>query len=402
MPVETKDGGFPMKLILPAQKVRRTFHTSEEVFDFLSDQKEFWRKLNENRPQPLFAQPTASTVLDDATTTPISRALAHEGKPKSALQQLEQDGAIISDGLYGKFVASTHEWSPEAYPGAVALSASAIRPASSFTSAGQHRVHYYFLHSVLAAISEKLSNDKLLKSEGSLVSDLIAETQGLRDEAETLRGEIADWQAGHKISTEADTEAFNKKMNELIEEATSKLATSLAESNAKILELEDKVRNRLILEAPTTYWNEKARWHQGTAIVFGVIFLATVVGGVWWLSHYGVSVVANAYEEIIGNRQDQGLSWLVPLAFLTIPAIAIGWLLRHVSRVIVQSIALGADARLRGTIATTYSALTAENSATPAELAIALNALFRPIDGSAHAEIAPPNIHDILQMGNKP
>ncbi len=102
---------------------------------------------------------------------------------------------------------------------------------------------------------------------------------------------------------------------------------------------------------------------------------------------------------VVGERANPGLLALVPLAFITLPTLAFAWLLRHVSRIIVQNLSLQADAQLRGTIATTYSALVHEQRGTTPELAIALNALFRPVDGSGHAEIAPPNVKDIIEMG---
>ena len=110
--------------------------------------------------------------------------------------------------------------------------------------------------------------------------------------------------------------------------------------------------------------------------------------------------MADAHRQIVGDRQDIGLLALVPLAFVTMPSLALAWLLRHVSRVIVQNIALAADASLRGTIATTYSALTIDRETSQAELAIALQALFRPVDGSDHAEISPPNLQEIIELSS--
>lgn len=173
----------------------------------------------------------------------------------------------------------------------------------------------------------------------------------------------------------------------------------LSDTRASIEDFEQMVTERLALEAPTAFWTAKAKSHRNVAILFGVIFLATIAGGVYWITHHGVALVADAYQTIVGDRETPGLLALVPLAFITLPTLGLAWVLRHVSRIVVQNLALQADAQLRGTIANTYTALTSQNQSTPAELAIALNALFRPIDGSGHAEIAPPNIRDILEAG---
>ncbi len=63
-----------------------------------------------------------------------------------------------------------------------------------------------------------------------------------------------------------------------------------------------------------------------------------------------------------------------------------------------QNLSLQADARLRGATARTYLALTAKERPSEAQLAIALQALSRPLDGSEHAEVAPPNLAEIFKL----
>jgi hypothetical protein len=111
-----------------------------------------------------------------------------------------------------------------------------------------------------------------------------------------------------------------------------------------------------------------------------------------------VELVADAVDRIVGDRDAAALT-LVPIAFITIPALAFAWVLRHLSRIIIQNLSLEADARLRGTITMTFKALAADRTMNDAELAIALQALFRPIDGKDHSEIAPPSLGDILKLG---
>jgi hypothetical protein len=106
--------------------------------------------------------------------------------------------------------------------------------------------------------------------------------------------------------------------------------------------------------------------------------------------HHGVTLVADAYQTIVGDRETPGPLALAPLAFITLPKLGLAWGLRHMSRIVLQSPTRRADAQLCGTIANPYTALISQNQSTPAELAIALNALFRPIDDSGHAEIALP------------
>src|SRR5690606_6190088 len=97
--------------------------------------------------------------------------------------------------------------------------------------------------------------------------------------------------------------------------------------------------------------------------------------GVIWLVKYGATFTEEAVSRIIGDRVSAGLEVFLPLAFITLPALAVAWFLRHVSRVIIQNMSLAADAQLRGTIATTYRALVSEKQASDGELAITLQAL---------------------------
>lgn len=400
MPVETNNGDFPMRLILPLQKVRKTFRSAEEVKEFLQSEIEYWQELYQSVHRlPHYQQPPTPGFIARATYEPFRNASSQGLQPNSALEELERHGAIISDGTLGIFCRETHDRSPDAYLGAVLLAAASLRPLSDFHDLGQQRVVLNNLYSAMAGIAPLVEARKTNSAEQKILGDLISDTQDARDEAEGLRIAIAEWQAKHQEDTKDAATTFSADMSSLIEKATSELNTSLEQSNAKIEELEKKVRERLILEAPTTYWTKKASGHQRVAGIFGAIFLATLVGSVLWLTHYGVDLVSEAYTKIVGaDRANTGLLALVPLAFITLPTLAVAWLLRHVSRVIVQSMSLGADARLRGTIATTYGALTVDRPGSEAELAIALNALFRPIDGSAHAEISPPNIRDVMEM----
>jgi len=267
------------------------------------------------------------------------------------------------------------------------------------------RVHFSAFASLIVALDQIQNAERNNKAERQQLQDLMVEVQAIRDKtAELIETEkrLLDEQVSAaakqvRVATE-QVELSNTSFSESLIKAEASLSALLKASKATINDLEEKTKTRIILEAPTKYWSDKANGHRTTAIAFGLVFLAALAAGTYWLTHHGVSLVADAHKQIVGDRQEAGLLALVPLAFITLPTLAFAWLLRHVSRIIVQNISLGADARLRGTIATTYGALTHDRPANPAELAIALQALFRPIDGSAHSEIAPPNIQEIMEM----
>lgn len=333
--------------------------------------------------------------------TPFEEALRIQEKPLDAIGLLETKGAIISDGIYGRHLKTIRQEKPKLYVGAAAAVAAYLGPHNTWPDASRNPLSIGQWFSGLGGTIEFLSQTRSTKAEAKALERVITTAQAHRAEAEEIKLEFQNWQDATRKEFQAEIEALRQSSADTFKSVRSQLAQSLLDSNTRTAELEDKVRKRLILEAPTTYWSNKANSHTKIAALFGLIFLGSLGFGIYWLTHWGVDLVATAHERIVGNAQDPGLLALVPLAFITLPTLAFAWLLRHVSRVIVQNMALGADARLRGTIATTYSALTLEQDASPAELAIVLNALFRPVDGSTHTEIAPPNLVDLLEMVKK-
>ncbi|QND65144.1 hypothetical protein HB777_15405 [Mesorhizobium loti] len=391
MPIKSTDGGYPVRFSVPNQRWSKVFRTQEDLQKFLTSEIKHWEEQNQPRHFPLPAGPQGLQFLDPLTTRIFQDALNTGPHPEEALKIVEERGAILSEGLYGRLLSNLKAEKPNLYPGAVAAIAVRLGPSNPWPDQGSGRQPFPWAVwlSGLGAILE-LVPVKAAKTEAEQLASVVSDALAHRDEAEEMKRGFETWREKTQTDTGADINKFRQSSADAVKFAQAQLAQALADSNARILELEDKVRNRLVLEAPTSYWSKKANDHVKIAFGFGALFLLGLGFGTFWLTHYGVDLVANAHQRIVGNVQDPGLLALVPLAFITLPTLAFAWLLRHVSRVIVQNLALGADARLRGTIAATYSALTADQAATPAELAIVFNALFRPVDGSTHSEIAPP------------
>lgn len=401
MPVKSKDGGYPIRFSVPDQRWSKTFLNAEELNSFLKAEIKHWQELNQPKSFPLPQGAQGLAFLDPLTTTIFVDAQNAVPNPEEALKIVEERGAILSEGSYGRFLTKLKAEKPKLYPGAVAAIAASLGPQNAWPDqGGRQQLPWAVWLSGLAAILE-LVPTKAAKLEADHLANLVSDALAHRDEVEEMKRAFEAWREKTQSETGSDIDKFQRSAAEAVKFAQAQFALALDSSNTRILELEDKVRNRLVLEAPTTYWSNKANGHVKIALGFGAIFLLGLGGGTYWLTHYGVDLVADAHQRIVGNVQDPGLLALVPLAFITLPTLAFAWLLRHVSRVIVQNLALGADARLRGTIAATYSALTADQAATSAELAIVFNALFRPVDGSTHSEIAPPNLSDLLEMAGK-
>lgn len=309
---------------------------------------------------------------------------------------------MLSEGRQAKFLAKLKAEDPALYPGAFAAIASTLTPI---------REHYLTAQGNRYPMPWSLWMSGL----GGLLKFIEAERSGaparvefnqLADKAkdtlatlETQARESSELYSTNQQRLDDLAQAHSKVFDRTLSSFETAFAQQLNDARISLEDFERLVRERLAIEAPTAFWTAKAKSHRNVAILFGVIFLAAIASGVYWITHFGVDLVADAYRTIVGDRETPGLLALVPLAFITLPTLGFAWILRHISRIVVQNLALQADAQLRSTIANTYTALTSQNKSTPAELAIALNALFRPIDGSGHAEIAPPNIRDILEAG---
>ena len=169
-------------------------------------------------------------------------------------------------------------------------------------------------------------------------------------------------------------------------------ATSTIEGSSQILEKEKadwaiftgNARNewetlrktfesQLRLEAPATYWRERAaitsaaarRWLVAFSAMALAIIVVVVLAGPGFLQHVSASNSPGPFTT---------------LAFLSIPALTALWVLKHVARLFVTNVERSADAKLRETMATTFLALTKEGTATvdQNERLLILEALFRP------------------------
>ncbi|RWC07755.1 MAG: hypothetical protein EOS52_32445 [Mesorhizobium sp.] len=401
MPIKSKDGGYPVRFSVPRQRWSKIFRTQDELRAFLTSEIKHWQEYNQPRDFPLPGGSQGLAFLDPLTTAIFNEAMSTGPHPEDALKILEDRGALLSEGLYGRFLSKLRAEKPKLYPGAVAAIAATLGPHNAWPDqSGRQPFPWAVWLSGLAAILE-LVPSSLIKPEADQLTAVVSDALAHRDETEEMKHAFEIWSGKTQSDTQAEIDRFRQSAADAAKFTQAQLTQALADSSTRILELEDKVRKRLVLEAPTTYWSKKANGHVAIAFGFGALFLLGLGSGIYWLTHYGVDLVADAHQRIVGNVQDPGLLALVPLAFITLPTLAFAWLLRHVSRVIVQNLALGADARLRGTIATTYSALTVDQAATPAELAIVFNALFRPVDGSTHSEIAPPNLADLMELTKK-
>lgn len=422
MPVKSEDGTFPIVLVLPTQRVKQTFRKSEEALSFFNKEAELWNDLNQwVSRDPL----TGMNIAQAAGLRALNELRGKLNNAKSdrehvaAIQQYAGAQPLVLQGALGQIVLDRDE-EREAQTAGVLWALSAMLGSNGLRDAAHHQVRA----SDLAAISfgqAKIANAlRRYQSERASVrrleeelGDELGKAKAIREELEQklasasadLDTTLAKTQEDARLLIETADKAIEKFSEEMhvqigasIKNSNQKLDDFLRASTEETEKFKKRIRQDVGLEEPTTFWTRKAKGHRKAAVIFGAVFLAAAVAMVVWIDISAVELVADAVDRIVGDRDAAALT-LVPIAFITIPALAFAWVLRHLSRIIIQNLSLEADARLRGTITMTFKALAADRAMNDAELAIALQALFRPIDGKDHSEIAPPSLADILRLG---
>ena len=422
MPVTSTDEGFPIIFSLPAQGIKENFKDSEAIMAFLLKERDLWTQLAAEIPRPSFAgtnilhvagqqdlQKAYVAARDAEDDTQIIGALAQYGAADPLVLQGTLGNVVFDRGDETDFQTSGVLWAISAH-----LGSSSLRTVSTHAhtardlaavSYGQAKVNSKVQNSsadrkriqkLLEETNDKLNQATETNAPASeILQKIEEEVNAAVAKAKVERGQQLN---ATKSDVKRSTNLMNIQVAQLMNDTKLQLDETLRTSTEEIEEFKRKVRIDVGLEEPTNFWTDKANGHRMMAASFGAVFLLAVGVMVWWIESSAVGFVAEAVDRIVGDRTAAALS-LVPIAFISVPALAFAWVLRHLSRIIIQNLSLEADARLRGTITKTFKALAADRAMNDAELAIALQALFRPIDGKDHSEIAPPSLADILKLG---
>lgn len=185
-----------------------------------------------------------------------------------------------------------------------------------------------------------------------------------------------------------------------ISSANEALSDQIDQSHQKLLQHEQVFTDKLLLMAPSKHWGAVARsagfWAMGALTVF--VFLLSIP--FLYAYAYANWAVVNAFLLEIMTKSADGIS-LTGLAAITVPVLAYGWLLRHVSRIFVQNLSLQADAAHRRVMAATYLGLARIKAAgvTDQERALVLNALFRSPPPHSADDGPPSGLLDLIKKG---
>lgn len=148
----------------------------------------------------------------------------------------------------------------------------------------------------------------------------------------------------------------------------------------------------LKLKEPANYWSKRRDISLYSAGAAFVIFLFVLGLSTYVAYHYSGQLLQFAKSNSASENQ-----WLGGLVFVAVPVGAIAWVLRHVSRVFVQSLNNADDAAFRKALVSTYLSIiqNVNEDLKDQDRALILNALFRPGPAEPHDEGPPAGLIEL-------
>lgn len=210
--------------------------------------------------------------------------------------------------------------------------------------------------------------------------------------AETLRNEMEKWR-----------DDLQKQYAEIGDSCTRRINVVADEGERKFAEIQSTYNERLGLEAPVKYWEERATSYLRNAIGFSIaaIVVASLAGYAVWYEVQALLITSPAT-----TSQDQGAQFGLyawRYAFVIATAAFLVWPIRILVRILLSSVHLRIDAKERATLAETYlSLLKGGHALDKTDRRLILEILFRPATtGIVSDDAAPASmLHLLSRLGS--
>lgn len=341
---------------VPIQKLSRN-----EAIQWFTDEISFWQR-NTNLSGDAIADKTNFGTVDIATPyiNRLERVIndlksGGEGQASQFFQDADTLRLIVGQGYVGSHLVDlAKEYGPDA----------ARLPAMAFSSA------------VIQVPSQQL-NGPLARIRASVVlNPWIASTSDV-------------------VSSKSALAAATASLSEA-SEARAKLDDFIVEQKERMLANEETFNNKLMLMAPSKHWAGVAQQAAIAAYVSLAAFAILLAIPTALIAWNWASVSSYVKELTVPTPNTISLSSVV---IVSIPVLAYGWLLRHVSRIFVQNLNLSSDAAHRRVMAATFLGLSRikATAITEQDRALVLNALFRPAPPHPAEEGPPAGLVDLIR-----
>ena len=202
------------------------------------------------------------------------------------------------------------------------------------------------------------------------------------------------------IQSQITAEAISAKetIGNLIDNLNSEVRDALSSHEEQIGRIRNAFTADMNLKASETYWLDKLKKHDERANNFWALFLVMGIGGAIILTTIAAQMMSY-FSSADFSTQARAL------LILTIPAGALLWTMRLISRQVVSNRALSDDAMERIAMIKTFKALEIENGANPDERHIALSVIFRPagapVEDNSSATLAEAAVKIIEKLSPK-
>ncbi len=238
---------------------------------------------------------------------------------------------------------------------------------------------YEFIMQDESAITQRRNSEK--QSINQLRDRIDKNTNELIAEADEFKEDYKVW--------------FENTQTQINEEQAKKLTefnTFIADSNAKIEELEKTYHEKLRLEKPAKYWNTKALDYHDSGLIWAWIFAFILTIGAAGTSFF-FYLWLNGQELALKLNSLQGM--IIFITLVTIYTIMI----KTVSKLLFSSFHLMRDAEEREQLTRVYLALANENGAIDEESRkIVLQALFSRADSGLLNKDSSPTMPGIVEL----
>lgn len=198
-----------------------------------------------------------------------------------------------------------------------------------------------------------------------------------------------------KIAEKATNDALSKH-RQSIAAAKDELDAYITEKTSQLQHLHDMYENYLLLQGPSRHWKGVSKTASKFALGALLLFILMLVAPALVIAAYWSNV--SGYIDHVLELTKGSLS-IASLVIFTVPVLAYGWLLKHVSRVYTQNLAVAADAEHRRVMAITFLGLARRKSVGISEQdrALILNALFRSSPMSPQDDGPPSGLLELIK-----
>ncbi len=353
------------------------FETLNEVKEWVEAEIEFWSFLNEKPRTSSFFQQVSSLKQDcnQAIGNPQHPNFKNELK-QHILQFYAQNRNLIHSGqTIATYIKDI--WATDKNLAGLCLEYATSRKFNPQQGEAAHAAFLVELQQAGLDPDQGMENIRQsLQEVHTRFANLAAESA--KAEPERNRG-YEDW----KNRSEQQLRDQEAQYRAILRRAVAKGKREIADSKARIKELEAFYEKGLALQAPIKYWRNKSRWHMAGVIGFTVATILAFCAGAWWINQAVI-------DSGLGTTKLSEVT-LGKISMVGLVAVFGIWAIRILVRMLLSNAHLFNDARERMVMINAYLALLESDQLPEKSKELILQSIFRPTaTGIVKDDAAPP------------